>query len=229
MSTTRKPAGTRVTVAFGANIVVQVVLIVVGLVFIAEAIGADDALHPLLTLFIWCLVASVHALTIGFALAALARRPASDDGSPAWQLAEPVHVLSLWATLLVSAVGVFAAVEVLLLRADPDYGPAVAVCGVWAMILAWGLLHWGFAQLYFQQYRRASEPPLVFPRTPAPGLIEFAYFAFTVGTSFAASDVEVCSTRTRFQVLIHSIASFFFNSLIIVLAVNTILSAVEVR
>ena len=43
-----------------------------------------------------------------------------------------------------------------------------------------------------------------------------------LGTTFAASDVEVLSTRLRWTVVWHSVLSFFFNGLIIVLALNTI-------
>jgi len=55
-------------------------------------------------------------------------------------------------------------------------------------------------------------------------MVDFVYFSFTVGSSFAASDVTVLSSRTRWTVVWHSVSSFFFNGLIIVLALNTIMS-----
>ncbi|WP_410636312.1 DUF1345 domain-containing protein [Amycolatopsis sp. cmx-4-83] len=36
-----------------------------------------------------------------------------------------------------------------------------------------------------------------FPATERPNLLDFAYFAFTVGTSFATSDVEVQTRPIR--------------------------------
>jgi uncharacterized membrane protein len=90
------------------------------------------------------------------------------------------------------------------------------------MILAWTLLHWGFAQLYLQLYYREDTPPLRFPSAAAPGILEFAYFSFTLAVSLAVSDVEVLDRRMRWRVLLHSVLSFFFNGLIIVTALGAI-------
>ena len=51
-------------------------------------------------------------------------------------------------------------------------------------------------------------------------LLDFAYFAFTLGTSFAVSDVEVTDSRMRRSVLGHQILSFFYNAAILTLAIN---------
>jgi uncharacterized membrane protein len=53
------------------------------------------------------------------------------------------------------------------------------------------------------------------------------YFAYTLGTTFAASDVEVRTTRMRWTIVWHSVLSYFFNGLVIVLALNTIMSAAK--
>jgi uncharacterized membrane protein len=42
-----------------------------------------------------------------------------------------------------------------------------------------------------------------------------AYFAFTVGTSFAVSDVDVSADAVRQAVLGHQILSFFYNTSIL--------------
>jgi uncharacterized membrane protein len=44
---------------------------------------------------------------------------------------------------------------------------------------------------------------------------DFAYFAFTVGTSFAVSDVDVTDDTMRRAVLGHQILSFFYNTSIL--------------
>jgi hypothetical protein len=59
--------------------------------------------------------------------------------------------------------------------------------------------------------------------TSATSLASFV-FSYTIGTSFAASDVETLKPMIRWRVVWHSVASFFFNGLIIVLALNTITS-----
>lgn len=88
------------------------------------------------------------------------------------------------------------------------------------MVLSWGLLHWGFAQWYMYRYRTAEEPPLRFPKTPEPSIVDFTYLAFTIGTTFAVSDVETHSSRIRWLMTLHSVISFFFNGAIIVFALS---------
>lgn len=73
-----------------------------------------------------------------------------------------------------------------------------------------------------QNYYRSDSPTLKFPNTTNPGIADFAYFSYTLGTSFAASDIEVQTTKARWGVMWHGIISFFFNSMIIVLAMNII-------
>ena len=94
------------------------------------------------------------------------------------------------------------------------------------MLLAWAFLQWGFAQVYLLHDRRNR--PLEtfdFPRTPRPGIVDFVYFSFTVGTTFAASDVTSLTTRTRWIITLHSVVSFLMNALIIALAFDTIKAA----
>ena len=96
----------------------------------------------------------------------------------------------------------------------------LALAGI---VLSWVLTHTVYALRYAHLYYREPEAMgLEFPGGKAPCDMDFAYFAFTLGTTFATSDVEVLSTRLRWTVVWHSVLSFFFNGLIIVLALNTI-------
>ena len=56
---------------------------------------------------------------------------------------------------------------------------------------------------------------LAFPGEQSPKQRDFAYFAFTVGTSFAVSDVNVTDDAMRQAVLGHQILSFFYNTCIL--------------
>jgi uncharacterized membrane protein len=47
---------------------------------------------------------------------------------------------------------------------------------------------------------------------------DFLYFSFTLGTSFAASDVTVTSQAMRWHVMVHSILSFFYNTVVLAVA-----------
>lgn len=53
-----------------------------------------------------------------------------------------------------------------------------------------------------------------------PELAEFLYFSFTIGTSFAVSDVTVVSRSMRKRVTAHSVLSFFFNAAVVAIAID---------
>ena len=50
--------------------------------------------------------------------------------------------------------------------------------------------------------------------------MEFVYQAFAVGCTFASSDVNVTTPRMRRIVAIQGTVSFFFNTIILALAIN---------
>ena len=89
--------------------------------------------------------------------------------------------------------------------------------------LGWALLHvltaYRYAHLYY-----AADPDagLTFPGDdPAnPGVVDFMYFAFTIGMTAQVSDVQVTTPAIRRVVLLHGIGSFFYNTVILALAVN---------
>jgi uncharacterized membrane protein len=219
------------------NLVALSVVVVLGLVFV---ISADGTEAELVWLGAWCLVSTLYMLAWIAALGWMSRR--SWHPAPVRVATRaPSRFVALVTTIASSIIGLSAASELLVLRDDPDLGSTIDFFGVWAMLLAWGYLHWGFAQLYYRLYiRRYSEagagigeagvgeadaavPAFRFPSTPNPGLLDFVYLAFMVGTSFTPNDVET-TTRVRWTVTWHSVLSFFFNGFIIVLALNTIMS-----
>ena len=61
---------------------------------------------------------------------------------------------------------------------------------------------------------------LDFPGTAEPGWGEFVYQAFVVGCTFASSDTNVTSTRMRRICVIQGVVAFFFNTIILALAIN---------
>ena len=218
-----------VVVGFVASLLAQLAMIVVGvwLVVLAE----DDA-TTLELLFVWCGLGTVYLIVTLFALGRLSKSPAPGRRPARWETGRIARLVSMTATILASLIGLAAAIQVLALHNDPEIGSLTDFVGVWSMLLAWGFLHWGFSQIYYQRYYSAAAPMLRFPhpadQPPAdPRFVDFVYFAFTLGTTFAASDVEVLSTRMRWTVVWHSVLSFFFNGLIIVLALNTIMSGAK--
>jgi uncharacterized membrane protein len=63
---------------------------------------------------------------------------------------------------------------------------------------------------------------LEFPGGKEPGMLDFAYFSFAVGTSFATSDVKVIGMISHRVVPGHTILSFAYSTVLIAVVVNVI-------
>jgi uncharacterized membrane protein len=61
---------------------------------------------------------------------------------------------------------------------------------------------------------------LHFPGQPWPDYVDFLYFSVTIGVANQTADTEVVSRRMRVLVLIHSVISYFFNTIILALTIN---------
>lgn len=61
---------------------------------------------------------------------------------------------------------------------------------------------------------------LHFPDQPQPDYLDFLYFAITIGVANQTADVEIVSRGMRRLVLIHSVISYFFNTIILALTIN---------
>jgi uncharacterized membrane protein len=99
--------------------------------------------------------------------------------------------------------------------------------------LGWFTLHtvaaFRYAHLY---YTKSTEAPaeamdeerdaagLCFPGTPEPELWDFLYYSFVIGMTSQVSDVQVQSPAMRRMTLTHGVTSFFFNTVLLALAVN---------
>ena len=57
-------------------------------------------------------------------------------------------------------------------------------------LLGWSLLHLGYAR-HYERLDHLHGPAIEFPGTSEPGSTDYVYFAMTVGTTFATSDVTV--------------------------------------
>ncbi|WP_164478198.1 DUF1345 domain-containing protein [Microbacterium sp. ABRD28] len=201
--------------------VLQLALVLLGIGFILAPGNAASAV----LLLAWCAVGTAYAAGIWVVLWVAGRRAESDGPPLLMELGIVPRTISLTATIFTSAVGVVATVQHIFLQPDDAITPLLDVIGIWAMLLAWTLLHWGYAQLYLQLYYRENDRPLRFPGTTTPGILEFAYFSYTVAVSFAASDVEVHDRRMRWRVMTHSVIGYFVNGLIIVTALSAIAEA----
>lgn len=111
-----------------------------------------------------------------------------------------------------------------LLIAQHDTGLAAGALAIAGIPLGWLTLHtlasFHYANLYYAPRPDGEAGGLGFPGSEAPGPWDFVYFAFVVGMTAQVSDVEVRTGALRRTVLAHGVAAFFYNTVIVALAVN---------
>jgi uncharacterized membrane protein len=82
-----------------------------------------------------------------------------------------------------------------------------------------------YANLYYRRNDHADYvAPVNFPKCPEPGPTEFVYLAMVVGMTAQVADTNVQSTEMRRAVTLHAVVSFFFNTVLIAMAVNAAVS-----
>ena len=95
--------------------------------------------------------------------------------------------------------------------------------------LGWLTLHtiaaFRYAHLYYERAESGDAEcvdarGLEFPQTDEPASWDFLYYSFVVGMTAQVSDVQVLTTPMRRVTLVHSVISFFFNTVLLALAVN---------
>jgi uncharacterized membrane protein len=208
----------------GFSRLVEVTLIILGIISVVQPVT------DLLILVSWDLVAVLY-LVIRWQRVRRSRRlePEESTGTPDWLTGLMSKRAGFAFTLLTSGVGIVAGLNIVVTDAfesDPNLQLLSKPVGVPAVIAAWLILHFGYAERYAHQfYEDPTGPPLVFPDIERPGMLEFAYLSFTIGMSFAVSDVEVRSSRIRSLVLGQGVLSFFYNTAILGIAIGVISGA----
>ena len=144
-------------------------------------------------------------------------------------LDDPGQAVILFVMLGAVIVGLVSAIAIL------GHGPSAQTVGQrWlayglatiAVSAGWFLVHTVFTFRYAHLYWYDDDGDgtesggIRFPGTAEPSDFDFAYFAFTLGTSFAVSDPQVTETRVRREVIVHSIIAFAYNSVIIGMVIN---------
>jgi uncharacterized membrane protein len=196
-----------------------------------------------LLVILWIVGGGTHllALTLGgwdvLALLFLARQvllmrrgsgdlsEGGEDEVPRWVLSAGAIRARYGALLVASGAGLSAGLLIVTLdNFAPDEALAsdsvVRILAAATVVLAWLILHTGYAMhyatLYFSRGRGLS-----FPGTTLPNFLDFNYFSFAIGAAFATSDVEVCGRPIRHAVLWHSVLSFFYNAAVLGIAIST--------
>ncbi len=155
----------------------------------------------------------------GASPATIRRKAASSDEGMA------VIILINLGALALSLAAIFG-----LVNAAHTPGPAMLLLSLASVPLGWVTLHtvmaWHYAHTWYAPGPDGSGDAggLDFPGTAEPSLWDFLYYSFVVGMTAQVSDVSVSGQRLRRLTLGHGIVSFFFNAVIVALAVNVAIS-----
>lgn len=97
------------------------------------------------------------------------------------------------------------------------------------VVFSWILLHTTFTIRYahlYHDHNLLNTGSIVggikFPVKTKPDYLDFAYFSFVIGMTFQVSDVVITSQVIRRFVLLHSLISFVFNTVIVALTISAI-------
>ncbi|MGO8887525.1 MAG: DUF1345 domain-containing protein [Streptosporangiaceae bacterium] len=207
--------------AYAGARLLELALIAIWLGFVFVAVGERSRAGYLR---VWDLVAACY-LVVGAAVVRHARYRQAGVGTArvaGWRGVLVSPRFNFACILGASLAGLSSAASVLYYGGSSTDTARITLVGSAAIFIAWMLLHSGYARFYAGLCHEAEPggPPLQFPHCDRPGPVDFMYFAFTIGTSFAVSDVNVASPSMRWHVMAHSVLSFFYNAIVLALAVG---------
>lgn len=143
----------------------------------------------------------------------------------------PVPVI-FGSTALALCAAVVSLFQLLNQGGQPD--PLQLTLGAAAVVLGWFVVNTMAAQHYAYEYYGAPENHtdddkavaggFEFPTGDEPDGMSFLYQSYTIGMTAQVSDVSATTPAMQRIVLIHSVFSFFFNTVIIAAAVNITVS-----
>lgn len=150
------------------------------------------------------------------------KKHAASSDAPVWL----IFIITLFA-VAAAMVSLF-----LLINDKQTPEPVHLIIALAAIPLGWFTIHLmaaiHYAHLYWQpntsETNKAARRGLEFPGTKDPQGTDFLYFSCVLGMTAQTSDVQITGRHMRFFGLIHSIVSFFFNTVIVAAAVNLAVS-----
>jgi len=197
----------------------------------ALAFEFAQALHPSLRLvvagdvFFIAYLSSTAVLAVGATPDVMRQRASYED--------EGVIVIIL---LTLAAVSFCLAALFAVLRLPGPPAPLSLLLAILSVLLGWFTLHtvaaFRYAHLYYTPGTMTEAEPsdaggLEFPGHQEPDAWDFLYYSFVVGMTAQVSDVQASNAAMRRATLVHGVTSFFFNTVILALAVNIAASYVH--
>lgn len=130
--------------------------------------------------------------------------------------------------LLLAALAVLVSVAAIFVVLNADESSLGArLAALVSLPLGWATVHTLIAFHYAYLHYRSEDQKVgfAFPGKGDPDAWDFLYASFTIGMTAQVSDVEVTTRPLRRAVLVHGVASFFYNTGILALAVNAAVTA----
>ncbi|MGO1181446.1 MAG: DUF1345 domain-containing protein [Micrococcaceae bacterium] len=191
-----------------------------------------DVSTPWLTagLIGWIVFIAVHALWVTLSVRGMdaeQTRLHARREDPSRSVRDILHVVSAAAAVAGMGAMLIAADSAPVARVLNAALGLAAVLGAWTIIQIVYMLR--YAALYYEDADSAASAAIDFNNDQDPTYLEFAYFAFTIGASFATSDAAVRATSIRLAVLRHSLLSFFFGSVVLASATSLMLQLVSLE
>jgi len=90
-----------------------------------------------------------------------------------------------------------------------------------SVILSWATVHTVFTLRYARLYY-ASGGGIDFNEDRAPGYMDFAYLAFTIGMTYQVSDTSIGSKTVRRTALHHAYMSYLFGTVVVAMTINVV-------
>ena len=197
----------------GRFLIAFVLGVAAGIVAWALSVAPDFALLAAADVFFLIYLALTARIVGSTGPEALRHHAEEDD--------EGVALILLLAAL---AVGVSVIAIFLVLNADQS-SLAARLAALVSLPLGWATIHTLAAFHYAHLHYRGAGPGLSFPGKGDPDAWDFLYASFTIGMTAQVSDVQVATREMRRAVLVHGVASFFYNTCILALAVNAAVTA----
>ena len=132
------------------------------------------------------------------------------------------------AVLTVAAIALSLTAMFSLINAEGRPDTLTLVLAILSVPLGWLTLHtvaaFHYGHLYYTRAAKGGRDAagLKFPDTSEPTSWDFLYYSFVVGMTAQVSDVQVLTTAMRRLTMSHGIVSFFYNTVLLALAVNLV-------
>lgn len=130
------------------------------------------------------------------------------------------------ALLVLTTAATMATLAAVIAELGQARGPYQILLGIGTIVFSWAFMHSIFALHYAHEYYGAGRDKqiggLTFPGKDDPDYWDFLYYSLVVAMTAQVSDVQITSKTIRRLTMVHGTISFFFNTIVLALAVSIV-------